>query len=126
MRSYYTYIAQGLDVSRPIWTEPYQDSFGFGELVTVSLPVYYEEGDAREILGVVGLDVVMKTFYDFAYSKEETIKELVNAASCLDNSLSPCEVEELRSDSAKCGITNCSATATIAECSSFPSNDIYH
>jgi hypothetical protein len=30
MRSYYGYIARGLNITRPIWTEPYEDEFGFG------------------------------------------------------------------------------------------------
>ena len=67
---YYAYIAEGLNITKPVWTEPYEDFFGFGELVTVSLPVYYYEGDARKILGVVGLDVVMKTFYGFGFTKD--------------------------------------------------------
>lgn len=126
MRSYYGYIARGLNITRPIWTEPYEDEFGFGELVTVSLPVYYTEGDVTEVIGVVGLDVVMKTFYDFGYTREETIQELVNSAPCLDNSLSECEVEAFRSDASKCGVVNCSASVNLTQCASFPSYDIFH
>lgn len=65
MRGYYTYISEGIQISDPIWTEPYEDAFGFGRMVTVSMPIYYEENGIRQILGVAGIDVVMQTFTDF-------------------------------------------------------------
>lgn len=42
MRGYYTYISEGVTIENPVWTEPYEDAFGFGRLVTCSLPIYYE------------------------------------------------------------------------------------
>ena len=59
MRNYYTYVAEGVTTTSPVWTEPYDDAFGLGRMVTVSMPVYYQEGSIRTILGVVGLDVSM-------------------------------------------------------------------
>ena len=41
MRAYYTYISEGIEVPNPVWTEPYDDFFGFGRMVTVSMPIYY-------------------------------------------------------------------------------------
>lgn len=41
MRNYYTYISEGVSISSPVWTEPYEDAFGFGKLVTVSMPIYF-------------------------------------------------------------------------------------
>lgn len=57
MRNYYIYISEGVSVPKPVWTEPYEDAFGFGRLVTVSMPIYYEENGVRSILGVAGIDV---------------------------------------------------------------------
>ena len=57
MRNYYTYISEGVSISSPVWTEPYTDAFGFGKLVTVSMPIYYEESGRRNILGVAGIDI---------------------------------------------------------------------
>lgn len=57
MRDYYTYISEGVSITSPVWTEPYEDAFGFGNLVTVSMPIYYEESGIRSILGVAGLDI---------------------------------------------------------------------
>ena len=42
MRNYYVYISEGVSITKPVWTEPYDDAFGFGRLVTVSMPIYYE------------------------------------------------------------------------------------
>ena len=41
MKNYYTYISEGVTISSPVWTEPYEDAFGFGKMVTVSMPIYY-------------------------------------------------------------------------------------
>ena len=41
MREYYIYISEGVTVAQPLWTEPYEDAFGFGQVVTVSFPAYY-------------------------------------------------------------------------------------
>ena len=59
MRNYYTYIAEGVSIDHPVWTQPYWDAFGLGRMVTVSQPVYYFENGIRKTLGVVGLDVSM-------------------------------------------------------------------
>ena len=57
MRNYSTYISEGISISNPVWTGPYEDVFGFGQVVTVSMPIYYEENGIRTILGVAGIDV---------------------------------------------------------------------
>ena len=41
MRNYYVYIAEGVTITKPIWTGPYEDAFGFGKLLTVSIPIYH-------------------------------------------------------------------------------------
>ena len=82
MRNYSTYIAEGINVTYPIWTQPYEDAFGFGRMVTVSMPVYYSEKDQngkiiRKILGVVGVDVIMQTIFDFGKTEEEAIQDFM-------------------------------------------------
>ena len=42
MKNYYSYISEGVSITSPVWTEPYWDAFGFGYMVTVSMPIYYE------------------------------------------------------------------------------------
>lgn len=64
MKNYFIFLAEGTSIEKPVWTEPYDDAFGFGRLVTVSMPIYYEERDVRKILGVAGIDVVMAKLTD--------------------------------------------------------------
>ena len=70
MKSYYTYIAEGVSVESPSWTEPYEDAFGLGKMVTVSMAVYYEESSIRTILGVIGLDVSLPKLESFNLTEE--------------------------------------------------------
>ena len=74
MSSYYTYVAEGLQIESPVWTEPYDDFFGFGRMVTVSMPIYYEEDNITKILGVAGIDVVMAQFESFGLDEEDVVK----------------------------------------------------
>ena len=93
MRAYYTYISEGIEVPNPVWTEPYDDFFGFGRMVTVSMPIYYEESGIRKILGVAGIDVVMETFKSYGYEDEtEITKKLISNMPCLKSTLSACDI----------------------------------
>lgn len=69
MRNYYSYISEGVEITHPVWTEPYEDAFGFGRMVTVSMPIYYEESGIRTILGVAGIDILMDQI-SFGFSEE--------------------------------------------------------
>ena len=68
MKNYYTYISEGLRVTEPVWTEPYEDAFGFGRMVTVSMPISYQENGIRYILGVAGIDILWGQIESFGYS----------------------------------------------------------
>ena len=114
MRSYYTYISEGVSITSPVWTEPYEDAFGFGRLVTVSMPVYFEEGGVRKILGVVGIDVQYYQI-EFGMSEQEVISRLISNAPCQASNLTDCQIEALRGIST-CGGANCSTAGTIAAC----------
>lgn len=65
LRNYSTFLSQGINITEPIWTEPYEDAFGFGRLVTISMPVYYQENGITQILGVAGIDVRVSQFTSF-------------------------------------------------------------
>lgn len=58
MKNYHTYLSEGVTIDSPVWTEPYEDAFGFGKMVTVSMPIYYTEDGIRSVLGVAGIDVL--------------------------------------------------------------------
>ena len=63
-------MSEGISLVDPVWTEPYDDFFGFGRLVTVSMPIYYQEGNIRTILGVAGIDVTMDHLETFGLTDE--------------------------------------------------------
>ena len=112
MRGYYEYISEGVSITNPVWTEPYDDAFGFGRLVTVSMPIYYEESGIRTILGVAGIDVLYSSI-EFGMTEAEVVSKLINNAPCVRSNLTACRIEELRG-SHKCGVANCTSTGTIA------------
>jgi len=57
MAGYYKYLAHGLKITKVIWSEPYEDAFGLGKVITGSLPVYEENVWGPVLVGVVGVDV---------------------------------------------------------------------
>lgn len=65
MREYYTFLSIGANIDKPIWTEPYWDYFGYGEMVTVSMPAYFYANGVKQLLGVAGVDIVMSRFDEF-------------------------------------------------------------
>ena len=112
MRNYYTYISEGVSISQPVWTEPYQDAFGFGKLVTVSMPIYYEENGFRTILGVAAIDVAYSQI-EYGQTEEDVIKRLISNAPCQMSNLTYCQIDNLRT--AYCG-GSCAASSTLNSC----------
>ena len=86
MRNYYTYISEGVEITSPVWTEPYIDAFGFGKMVTVSMPIYYKEGEIRIILGVAGIDILWEQI-EFGMSEDNVIKRLLYDPPCQKSNL---------------------------------------
>ena len=113
MSNYYTYLSEGFNIENPVWTEPYIDAFGFGKMVTVSMPIYYEENGVRVILGVAGIDILWEQIA-FGMTEEEVIPELISDLPCYKGGLTECQIEELREKS--CGISGCNSSTSIDEC----------
>ncbi len=44
MVSYYSFVASGMTITNPLWTEVYLDAIVNKELTTVVLPVYVPRG----------------------------------------------------------------------------------
>ena len=117
MKNYYSYISRGVSIKKPVWTEPYIDAFGFGKMVTVSMPIYHEESGIRTILGVAGIDILWEQI-EFGMTEDEVIKRLISNVPCQRSNLTDCQIEELRNP--KCGISGCSSSGQIVACSSKP------
>ena len=118
MRNYYSYISEGVEITEAVWTEPYIDAFGFGKMVTVSMPIYYEEGSIRTILGVAGIDILWEQI-SFGMSEEDVIKKLISNMPCQKSNLTECQIEELR-DTETCGVAGCSSSGQISTCTDSP------
>ena len=117
MRNYYSYISEGVEITEAVWTEPYIDAFGFGKMVTVSMPIYYEEGSIRTILGVAGIDILWEQI-SFGMSEEDVIKKLISNMPCQKSNLTECQIEELRET--MCGVPGCTSSGSIVTCSDSP------
>lgn len=62
MRSYYDYLASGLDISQAIWSETYLDSTTNKEFITAAKPIYVTNSSGvKLLLGVAGVDVDLDT-----------------------------------------------------------------
>ena len=61
MNDYTRYFSEGLNVTLPMWSPIYFDAFGFGEMVTVVMPIYKIDDLQKNLLiGVAGLDVTIE------------------------------------------------------------------
>ena len=118
MGSYYTYIAAGVEIDNPVWTEPYDDAFGFGRMVTVSYPIYYtnEQSEIRYIVGVASIDVTMDSLTRFGMSEDEIVDKLLAEYPCNNNSLTDCQLENLRPEESECGESNCDEVTDVQQC----------
>ena len=116
MSSYYRYLAAGLNRVDPIWTEPYKDKTGLGDVTTTAFPVYDRTLKPHFLLGVVGIDITMDQFYKFDNSKKVLKKLVTQSIKCTKTTFTECDLEALRVN--KCG-NSCSHVSTKpASCSS--------
>lgn len=63
LTSYYTFLSEGIDHKqiKPMWSNFYLDAFGFGMIVSVTMPIYVE-GLVNKIVGVAGIDILLSKF----------------------------------------------------------------
>ena len=43
------------NLNQAVWSEFYEDAFGFGKIISITKPIYYENGEY--LIGVVGIDI---------------------------------------------------------------------
>ena len=55
MSAYYDFLATGMDRDEVIWTEPYEDANGLGQIVTAAMPVYDRRTSPPGLVAVVVL-----------------------------------------------------------------------
>lgn len=63
LSSFYSFMSEGSPGRRdPEWSESYEDAFGFGRIMSVSLPVYVPF-QIPKIIGVASIDVFLSQLY---------------------------------------------------------------
>lgn len=101
------FISANNRITRPIWTEPYVDFYGLGEMITVSMPAYYtNEENISVLLGVAGVDIVMSSFDKFKI-ENDIARFLVGETACFKNVLSECQYNNFREAGQICGAADC-------------------
>ena len=125
MDGYEEFIAASANTTEPVWSDPYEDAFGFGQLFTVAMPVYYELEDGfLELAGVVGLDIKYdKMVTEFGLTEAEALSYLTQEVdACPADALDDCQKQYLRIDEAQCELT-CDFTGL--ECANAQTADVF-
>lgn len=70
----FNFLGSELFITQVVWTEPYQDKQGLGMMTTAAIPFY--DQIHRELIGVVGVDVLLKTVLEFV-SESEFVQRII-------------------------------------------------
>ena len=99
----------GVKFLRPVWTEPYNDYYEYGWMVTVSMPAYHVSPvtNLSTMLGVVGIDIMMSEFDIYGFSEQEITNQLIGESACQKNDITDCQLQALRSLDYRCNVSNC-------------------
>ena len=83
MINYHIFLQQGASITEPAWSEPYEDAFGAGRIITVSFPIYSTNDEGiKLLLGVAAIDVTMSSLEAFGQSEEEVLNFLHQDIPC--------------------------------------------
>ena len=133
MSQYYDYFAaiNTANADEVTWVEPYADAVGAGILVTASKAVY-TNSTPRQLIGVVGVDVLVTDLEEAAkrdnLDHTELIRRLASRNACpVVSNLTTCELDAIRvqgngetcSDRLTCDLSpenNCSEYFNISYC----------
>jgi len=108
LNSYFVILSLGMDISKPLWVEPYIDASGLGEMTTCSIPVYDRSVTPFIFLGVIGIDVLVDEFYKTESSREVIQNILISKSmsACVNSNISECQINTIREDKFKCSTSN--------------------
>lgn len=97
MSGYYNFLATGLQRTDAVWTEPYEDALGLGEVVTAAMPVYDSTFDPPILMGVAGVDIQFSKFTSSGEQYSDILRVLVARSSrCGNTSLTDCQLAALQ------------------------------
>eukprot|EP01025_Chloroclados_australasicus_P006799 TRINITY_DN12168_c0_g2_i4.p1 TRINITY_DN12168_c0_g2~~TRINITY_DN12168_c0_g2_i4.p1 ORF type:complete len:811 (-),score=62.68 TRINITY_DN12168_c0_g2_i4:521-2953(-) len=105
--TYLKFPASARNEKMVYWSEVYEDAFGLGEMITVSLPVFTPEVDAQipgALFGVAGSDVQTSRLQELAGDDTELLIQILqqNSLTCSTISISQCQQQVLRSEQFQC------------------------
>lgn len=91
MSQYYAFIAFGLQITKVAWTEPYASTFGVGQMVSASFPIYDRTSDPIAMVGVAGVTILMDSLNQYEGDSSVILKKLISRSSnCFTNNLTFC------------------------------------
>ena len=108
MSKYYNFIALNINQTEVVWSEPYVDGNGLGNMTTAAFPIYYNKSNSSKILlGVVGIDILMSELTAYNLTRNAIVEKLIiKSSKCKNVNFSFCEFENLRGEE-KCDIMQC-------------------
>jgi len=119
MMSYHILFSSGLQRDKTVWTEPYEDAFGLGMMVTAAFPLYDRSREIPFLIGVYGVDVVISEFLKYQGSDQVIKSFLGQSQKCSNFLLNNCQMESMRK-------FKCSNNAYINPSSTCNSIQKYH
>ncbi|XP_078618897.1 uncharacterized protein LOC144886252 [Branchiostoma floridae x Branchiostoma japonicum] len=101
---YYNYFSMNEKTNNVIWTEPYEDRYGLGEIVSGCLPVYDIQSEFLTLLGVTCLDLTKQRILSFPNDGEEVFNSMQSLSQrrCPASQLTETQIEKIRKPEAKC------------------------
>ncbi|CAH1228066.1 CACNA2D1 [Branchiostoma lanceolatum] len=101
---YYNYFSMNEKTNNVIWTEPYEDRYGLGEIVSGCLPVYDIQSEFLTLLGVTCLDLTKQRILSFPNDGEEVFNAMQSLSQrrCPASQLTEVQIEKIRKPEAKC------------------------
>lgn len=104
LNSYFVTLSLGMNVSKPVWAEPYEDSSGLGIMTTCSIPVYDRSVSPIRFIGVVGIDILMSYFYQIEPNKDVVSRKLLSKSlsACTNSDATECQINTLRTPENRC------------------------
>lgn len=97
--NYYFILSSGLVRNEVVWTEPYVDASGLGNMTSAVLPFYEKKNsNPAKLLGVIGVDVLLETILEYT-SLEDLNKRILEGKNAPASSLLDfCQLQSLRGD----------------------------
>lgn len=128
------YLNLNMKTPNLIWTEPYLDNSGLGQVITAAKSVYDSSVTPAKLVGVAAIDIILGEMLALT-DIDSLVNTLMNRSrrNFFKNTLTNCELDQLRQTADKCydAVTynvSCPGVKTLEQpaviCNSLPTNTI--